>query len=597
MKAMSTDEPFTPPRKKLSILWWLGGIFVLLVMLFVLQLFGPNPPILVSPQTTYITEPLGPDGLPDYEQYVLELYRDGVTPENNAAVLLWQALFPAEVDPQHFAVVATELGLEQLPLPEDALVLLHSKENRARVSAWARQQANSTATDASASGDALEVDDADVAASEGGYKGVEYDADAVIDPAMRHPWTSQQIPPLAQWVTENQQQLDLIVEASKRPRYYAPSPTLINNKQNLLIEMLLPQVQAIREAGRALPARAMWHLGEGRPDAAWQDLLALHRLSRLLAQGHTLVEQLVAIALSGMACEGTVTLLDVGHLTADEARQIERDLAALPPFSNVVRSLDEMERASALDAFIGVGTGGGGEMFSALSGVQDNDFGNQVFNVISVDWNLVLVETNRWYDRLVAAAELPNRPERAVAFAKIEADMQQLVARTRVPGRWLAGVVSRQQRSNLVSSIMLGLFLPAVTAATNAEDRANTELQLTQLASALARYRAEHGAYPTKLNDLVPDTLEKLPTELYNGKQFVYKRLDEGYVLYSPGENGTDDGGSHEQWKVLEGRRLEDRDDTEAQNLQSTIPAGADDISIRVPRPPLKPPKLIQPPP
>jgi type II secretory pathway pseudopilin PulG len=320
-------------------------------------------------------------------------------------------------------------------------------------------------------------------------------------------------------------------------------------------------------------------------------------LSRLLAQGHTLVEQLVAIALSGMACEGTVTLLDVGHLTADEARQIERDLAALPPFSNVVRSLDEMERASALDAFIGVGTGGGGEMFSALSGVQDNDFGNQVFNVISVDWNLVLVETNRWYDRLVAAAELPNRPERAVAFAKIEADMQQLVARTRVPGRWLAGVVSRQQRSNLVSSIMLGLFLPAVTAATNAEDRANTELQLTQLASALARYRAEHGAYPTKLNDLVPDTLEKLPTELYNGKQFVYKRLDEGYVLYSPGENGTDDGGSHEQWKVLEGRRLEDRDDTEAQNLQSKIPAGADDISIRVPRPPLKPPKLIQPPP
>jgi hypothetical protein len=58
--AVATDEPFIPPRKKHSILWWIGGILVLLTMLFVVQLFGPSPPIVVSPQTTRITEPLGP---------------------------------------------------------------------------------------------------------------------------------------------------------------------------------------------------------------------------------------------------------------------------------------------------------------------------------------------------------------------------------------------------------------------------------------------------------------------------------------------------------------------------------------------------------
>ena len=56
---MSTDAPFTPPKKKPNVLWWLGGGFVLLVFVFILQLFGPNPPIVVSPQTTYITTPLG----------------------------------------------------------------------------------------------------------------------------------------------------------------------------------------------------------------------------------------------------------------------------------------------------------------------------------------------------------------------------------------------------------------------------------------------------------------------------------------------------------------------------------------------------------
>ena len=119
-----------------------------------------------------------------------------------------------------------------------------------------------------------------------------------------------------------------------------------------------------------------------------------------------------------------------------------------------------------------VGTGGGDDMFSAISGVQDNDFGNNVFNVVSVDWNLVLRETNRWYDRLAAAANLPDHADRMAALQQIEADMQQLVAEVRTPTTWLAGVISRQQRSMLVSSIMLGLFLPAVNAAVAAEDRA-----------------------------------------------------------------------------------------------------------------------------
>ena len=53
----------------------------------------------------------------------------------------------------------------------------------------------------------------------------------------------------------------------------------------------------------------MWHLGEGRADEAWQDLLAVHRIGRLTAQGQTLVEQLVGIAIDGIARERTLALL------------------------------------------------------------------------------------------------------------------------------------------------------------------------------------------------------------------------------------------------------------------------------------------------
>jgi hypothetical protein len=303
----------------------------------------------------------------------------------------------------------------------------------------------------------------------------------------------------------------------------------------------------------------------------------------------------VAIATAHNACNATVTLLHHGQLSVELAREIDRDLATLPPFSAMARSLDQMERIAALDAFIRVGTGGGNEMFSAVSGVQDNDFGNNAFNVISVDWNVVLRESNRWYDRLAAAARMPDRPTREAEFDQIEAEMQQMVAEIRTPSRWLTGVVSRKQRSKLVSSLMLGLFLPAVSSAIEAQDRGNAIHELTRLAAALAVYRAEHGGYPDGLEALVPGVLTKLPVDLYNAKPFVYQRDGDGHLLYSMGANGTDDGGSNDQLRLLKGQPIDDLSETEQQNVSAASMQGTDDISVRVPRSAFELPKVIPP--
>jgi hypothetical protein len=590
----SANKPFVPHRKKYSVLWLIGGFFFLLLVFFVFQLFGPNPRIVVSKQTTFITEPLGAGGLPDYEQYLLNELRDGVTPENNAVTLLWQALFPADMPPQDIPLVATELGLEQVPLAEEALVPLYSDANHKRVAGFLLGE-KPKSDDALKNGDAAANAEAEPDALDFNEYVAREDANAlvieeVLDRAMDRPWTSAQLPPIADWIRENQAPLDLIVEASRRPRWYAPSPTLLNKDRELLIAVLLPIQQATRDAARALSVRAMWHLGEGRPMEAWEDLLAIHRLSHLMVQGQTLVEQLVGIALSGIACDRTVTFLDHVELTPEQARKVQRDLTRLPKFAAIARSLDQTERLLAIDAFIAMGSGG--ELVSDIGG---NDFGGGVFNVVAIDWNLVLRDTNRWYDRLVAAAKLPDREARVAAFEKIEADMQVLVAQTKAPKRMLAAVVSRQQRSKVVSGIVLGLFLPAVNAATDAEDRQNTTLELTRLAAALAVHRAEHGAYPGSLDELLPNLVERLPVDVFGGKPFVYKRSADGYLLYGTGANGVDDGGSHETHRVLNGQKLDLLDEAEADKLQSEIPMGADDISIRVPRPAFELPKINPP--
>src|SRR5262249_26705342 len=158
-----------------------------------------------------------------------------------------------------------------------ALKSLDDKANLKRVSDWLRTQK-------------LNPDDLDV--------------DEIIDLAFEHRWTTQQFPPLADWVRDNQVPLNLLVKASHRPRFYSPSPTLLNHQRNLLLAVLLPGTRSAREAAYSLAVRAMLRVGENRLSEAWSDLLAIHRLARLQGQAPFLVEQLVAASISDIACTG-----------------------------------------------------------------------------------------------------------------------------------------------------------------------------------------------------------------------------------------------------------------------------------------------------
>lgn len=589
---MTTDAPFQPHRKKSSVFWWLGGAFLLVVVLFFVQLFSPNPPIVVSPQTTYITAPLDAHGWPNYKQALLNLYRRGVTPKNNAAALIWPALWPGELDPSQYAAITAELGLPQNPSASDAATNFDEEPTRGRMVAWLRKQfaTNAKTADARAAPAADQADksNAPLASAEDPLVDT---AGAVTNLARGRPWTAFQIPPLAAWVAENQKPLDKLVAASKRSHCYFPSPSLLTTDQEPVIATLLPGIQAVRLAGRFLPVRAMFQLGEGRTDDAWRDLLAVHRIGRLTAQGQTLVEQLVGVAIDMTAHDGTLALLDQKSLTAEQARQIQRDLAALPYFNGMADSIDQMERLSYLDSVIQLAVRNDDGL---LSGLDENgrNFWSYM-NRVRVNWNVALSKGNEYYDRLVAAARLPQRQARKQAISQIEADLNQLVTDAQDPASIVISAINPAHRNEAVAVSMLGIFLPALKSALDAQDRVNTMLELERLAAALAAYRAEHGDYPDRLEKVVPAVIEKLPGDLYNAAPYIYKRTADGYLLYTAGDNGNDDGGSNEMMRTFEGRTPEDLDlDNEDAFLQK-IPSGADDWSIRMPRPQFSLPKFV----
>jgi len=560
---MSIDAPFTPAKRKISVFWWIGAVALLLVILFFVQLLGPSPKIVVSKQTTYVTEPLLPSGLPNYEEHLRQKLRDGITPENNAAVLLAQAQWSNELKDEQAELVAAELGLKQIPSTDTVMQPMYSEAMRQRVSAWLKPQY-------------LRPDGA----------GIAPDADDVIALTSSYPWTRQQLPAMAEWVDANQKPLDLIVEASGRPRYYWPVPELLNDKPDSLAAAL-PDIVTMRNSARGLTARAMRSIGENRLPEAWQDILAVYRLSDLMTQNSLLVGQLVGMAIRGMANHATQALLSSPHLTETLAHQVREELAALPAFSTMADSMNFAERLFVLDSVIHAKTNG----FNQIAGGLEDEIGTSPFDYAAVDWNIVLTKSNATFDDLVTAMRHPDAESRARALDDFETQLNAEQQHTRSPASWAAALFSRGARSELIGKLVVSLLLPAMQAANTADDRARAVFAMTQLAAALAEYRAEHGKYPAQLDDLTPGILATVPADMYHAKPYVYRRIDDGYLLYTAGSNGNDDGGSNEIQNIFEGQELEEMElsDTDAEGAQ--IPAGADDFSIRMPKPDFKLPQ------
>jgi hypothetical protein len=63
-------------------------------------------------------------------------------------------------------------------------------------------------------------------------------------------------------------------------------------------------------------------------------------------------------------------------------------------------------------------------------------------------------------------------------------------------------------------------------------------------AIAAERYRMAHGGWPPSLDAVVPEFLPAVPTDPFDGQILNYKRLADGFVVYSVGPDLTDNSGN-----------------------------------------------------
>ena len=163
------------------------------------------------------------------------------------------------------------------------------------------------------------------------------------------PWTAGQHADINAWLQANERPLATVLEATKRTRYYSPviPPRNVDGSRGIL-NAPLPNRQVCHEM--AVARCSVRYAGDGSVDAAWQDLLACHRLvRRLVAQGGSSIEALVGMAIDQIASRADLAFLDFTRPIAKQINAYLTDLQAQLPFPDVSEIVDLTERFMFLD--------------------------------------------------------------------------------------------------------------------------------------------------------------------------------------------------------------------------------------------------------
>ena len=467
----------------------------------------PAPKFPVGKDTTFVTGPIDKNGLIDYEAALNDVLGQGVTPDNNANALLWKAFGPRPeggdgMPPEYFK----RLGIAEPPEGGDYFI---------DIGRFLK--------------DVLQVNPED-------FQTV-YDQQGW---ATKHPWTAKDYPDIAAWLKANEKPLAVVVEAVKRPKYFNP---LVSRRgpddPSALLSCLLPSVQKCREFCTALADRAMLRLGEGKEKEAWDDLLAAHRLARHLSHGATLIETLVSYAIHAIACNATLTYIERAGLTADQYLGRLKELRALPPIAPLADKIAVGERLMGLDAIQMIRSGRGD------NGEKPDPEDEKA--LAAIDWGAILRRFNKLYDRMSATMRIEDRAEREKEFDAIEKELAATVKKYRDADikKLLKRVGAGKMVAQQIGDVLIGLLAPALRKVQYAADRTQQITRNLHVAFALAAHRKAEGRYPAKLADLAPKYLATVPGDVFSGKELIYKPDENGYLLYSVGANGKDDGG---QW-------------------------------------------------
>jgi hypothetical protein len=124
---------------------------------------------------------------------------------------------------------------------------------------------------------------------------------------------------------------------------------------------------------------------------------------------------------------------------------------------------------------------------------------------------------------------------------QIESDF---VAIADQPSHTQAAAFAKKMAGLTTEGWLVRLIVPAVSNVSAANRRSLVHVRTALVAAALERHRLRRGAWPATLTELTPGLLRAVPADPHTGRPLGYRRQPDGVVVYSAGQDATDNGGT-----------------------------------------------------
>jgi hypothetical protein len=301
-----------------------------------------------------------------------------------------------------------------------------------------------------------------------------------------------------------------------------------------LIDTPLPETQAARTAARLMTADAAIRAHNGDADGAIESCRATLSVGRSIGDEPFTISQLVWVAIGSVAMNSIRRTLALGEpseqalaglqaLAADELAQpllvygMKRERAVLTELLRRIRD-DELPFSALSDSAPPPGlnaSNGGNTPWGKLW------YGNQM--AIGLEW----------MNQAIAIARRPSG-EQVPLWEEWQSNIERV----------------KRSRFGIYTATLPLLMMPAMSSASNAHSRLQSELGATIIVLAAERHRRKTGDWPASIAAIDRAILPNPPSDPFSGQAFRMEHRDGQLLIYSIGPNRRDEHGAYDpkQW-------------------------------------------------
>jgi hypothetical protein len=346
--------------------------------------------------------------------------------------------------------------------------------------------------------------------------------------AISSPWTDRK--DVQQWLDRNQEGLRLFRQAAVMERCFFKSSSYNRaderevhpRARHLLLNTTIPELSKLRLAIRAILAEAYGKAARGEFSALMDSGLLVIRSGRQFDKDPILLRRIVAMGCSAMGYAAVRHALaefqpEHAHVASEQLNRID------PPHPSFHTAM-LVERIMVLDfhqrLFKPTAKGPYWLVVPEVAEGFGETFRLDTFFVRSkvraIGYDKTIRDVNEYFDRVQQWMELPDRA------APLDVDLRE---------EFLA-----EHGDNVLLTL-----LPSFERSRGIWLKVEAERRATHLVAALLSMQIK----PQTLDELRSVPAETR-TDPFTGKPFVYRRIGEGFTLYSAGMDREDNGGDHD---------------------------------------------------